>query len=291
VKSFTLNSQKRLKLGILKTLLSSKGFIMKKKKAVELVSFFWLFLILLIGHGSKMYGSYPWAVYPSKFFYHIHMNDVQKVKKCLKAGADVNEQYRRSLYSHSTTTVLHEAAWLGNLAVLKVLLKTKGIKIDARSDDGEIPFMAAAFWNRENCMKLLLAKGAAINAQNDQKDTALHMIAKSTNQLFCDSCLRVGKNAIFFLLKAGADQSIKNNEDKTPFDYATEEIKEIMEPFIKKVDEKNLVDEDPSCSICYEEEPEKSMRILDCEHSFHKVCIEQWFVKSKTCPICRGEVS
>lgn len=31
----------------------------------------------------------------------------------------------------------------------------------------------------------------------------------------------------------------------------------------------------------------KVMTLYNCEHSFHKVCIEKWLKKSNSCPICR----
>jgi hypothetical protein len=42
------------------------------------------------------------------------------------------------------------------------------------------------------------------------------------------------------------------------------------------------------CSICLENNNENSVKLSKCkEHAFHKDCIEKWFTKSKTCPICK----
>ena len=57
---------------------------------------------------------------------------------------------------------------------------------------------------------------------------------------------------------------------------------------IKNVDLENLINE---CSICLEQYKlnEKIIK-LDCEHIFHKSCINLWFQNNNSCPICRDNV-
>jgi hypothetical protein len=31
-------------------------------------------------------------------------------------------------------------------------------------------------------------------------------------------------------------------------------------------------------------------RVLDCKHCFHLSCIDTWFIRSKRCPTCKGEI-
>lgn len=45
----------------------------------------------------------------------------------------------------------------------------------------------------------------------------------------------------------------------------------------------------PSCSICLMDISNNSKR-LDCNHQFHKNCIDRWLIRKDTCPICRREV-
>ena len=44
---------------------------------------------------------------------------------------------------------------------------------------------------------------------------------------------------------------------------------------------------DYSCSICIDVIDEKTITLKKCGHTFHKFCIQQWYQKSNTCPLCR----
>ena len=50
--------------------------------------------------------------------------------------------------------------------------------------------------------------------------------------------------------------------------------------------------EDPKCSICQEEfnDGQRLRRIEECEHYFHKSCIDTWFTTHNNCPMCRTSV-
>jgi len=41
-----------------------------------------------------------------------------------------------------------------------------------------------------------------------------------------------------------------------------------------------------TCSICLEE-LESNVRTLECLHSFHIPCLENWKQRQRTCPVCR----
>lgn len=38
------------------------------------------------------------------------------------------------------------------------------------------------------------------------------------------------------------------------------------------------------CAICHTGE---NLVPLECQHEFHQACIDQWFKRSRTCPVCR----
>lgn len=47
-----------------------------------------------------------------------------------------------------------------------------------------------------------------------------------------------------------------------------------------------------SCPICLEAiAAQSTVCKLHCQHTFHQVCLWTWLDESKTCPVCRKEVS
>lgn len=44
--------------------------------------------------------------------------------------------------------------------------------------------------------------------------------------------------------------------------------------------------DDPECSICYENIARSQCKRLGCGHLFHKMCIYKW--NNNTCPLCRA---
>ena len=47
-----------------------------------------------------------------------------------------------------------------------------------------------------------------------------------------------------------------------------------------------------TCSICLIDiEKNDDIQFLDCFHSFHKNCINSWFLKKKSCPNCKLKLS
>lgn len=43
------------------------------------------------------------------------------------------------------------------------------------------------------------------------------------------------------------------------------------------------------CGICFENMTFLKSKKLDCNHLFHKSCIERWYLNKTTCPLCREE--
>ena len=78
-----------------------------------------------------------------------------------------------------------------------------------KDDDGEVFFDVA---------KLLMERGADVNASSINHDTPLHQASRL-----------VSLKVAWCLLKYGADPNVKNGDGKTPFQLAREHIKEQME--------------------------------------------------------------
>ena len=84
-------------------------------------------------------------------------------------------------------------------------------------------------------------------------------------------------------------QPNQNIEDLPNYFKNVKQINEVlgMPKYIHKKDECLLKD----CSICLEKlEYKKYKRILPCcKNVFHKTCIDKWFKKNSSCPICRHD--
>jgi len=76
------------------------------------------------------------------------------------------------------TTPLHDAAQNGREEVMKLLL-SKGADINARQNDGTTPLLYAAGRGQKGCVEILLANGADVNATDTKGNTAISFAAAS----------------------------------------------------------------------------------------------------------------
>lgn len=45
------------------------------------------------------------------------------------------------------------------------------------------------------------------------------------------------------------------------------------------------------CPICYDNVKPNAARVLSCNHTFHKSCVNKWLRTCSTCPMCRAPVA
>ena len=75
-----------------------------------------------------------------------------------------------------------------------------------------------------------------------------------------------------------------NNNDPHPNGMMQHEIDDLNYEIYHKGDK----DEDPECTICLETvNEEEEVRVLECGHTFHKLCIDKWLILQRYCPYCR----
>ncbi|GBN29040.1 Ankyrin-3 [Araneus ventricosus] len=103
--------------------------------------------------------------------------------------------------------LLHRASQFGHQKVLEILLG-KGFEIDARWDNCT-PLHYAVIHNRCEIARLLISKGANVNAQNEEGMTALHWIARGNSV-----------EMLQILLNGGADASIRDKENRSVTEIA-----------------------------------------------------------------------
>jgi ankyrin repeat protein len=189
--------------------------------------------------------------------------DVEKVKKLLKEGANVNAKdkigrsplHKAAFYRHIEIvkllienganvnakdnygyTPLHDAAISGHIEIVKLLIEN-GAYVNAKSYLDWTPLHYAAFYGHIEIVKLLIEKGANVNAKDNYGWTPLHYAAFYGH-------IEVVK----LLIEHGADPNIKNNKGKTAIDLAREkgysEIVKLIEEFksfqILKVEKKEV---------------------------------------------------
>ena len=54
---------------------------------------------------------------------------------------------------------------------------------------------------------------------------------------------------------------------------------------LKSIDSSTLLNKE--CSICLESFDTKNTIVLNCNHYFHRECINEWLLINNSCPICR----
>ena len=93
--------------------------------------------------------------------------NVMEVRKLLKQGIDPN-----AAVDASGITALMQAAMIGDTAIVKLLLN-KGANVNAKEQSGMTALMNAAAFGDAEMVKLLIDKGADIHTTNNEGITAL----------------------------------------------------------------------------------------------------------------------
>ncbi|MCK5667290.1 MAG: ankyrin repeat domain-containing protein, partial [Thiotrichaceae bacterium] len=129
-----------------------------------------------------------------------------------RSDVDVNSQA-----GEHESTALMGAVDNNNTEAIKILLN-KGAKIDAIDSDGWTALFSAAKNNSSEAIEMLLKEGANIDAVDRYGETALFLAVKR-------DCVEATK----LLLQSGADVTIKNWLREAAIDYALDsEIKELL---------------------------------------------------------------
>ncbi len=105
----------------------------------------------------------------------VYRNDVDLVRRLIKAGADV------SAANDYGATPLSEAAVVGNVDVLKALLDA-GAAVDARNADGQTALMVIARTSNIEAAQLLIRRGADVNAMESWRGQTALMWAAAQSQ-------------------------------------------------------------------------------------------------------------
>lgn len=115
-------------------------------------------------------------------FFSIHDaakdGDADSVKKFLDQGVDINSQAGKW-----GNTPLHEAAFWGNVEVVRLLI-SKEANVDAKDYYGCTPLHDAVDYGNLEILELLLGKNTYVNALNEDGQTPLDLASlKNTAKL------------------------------------------------------------------------------------------------------------
>ena len=102
----------------------------------------------------------------------VEANDVSAARKFInQAPRRINEQ-RPS----DGTTALNAAALRGNLEMVKLLIR-RGAKVNATNRDGNTPLHAAVFLCQTEVVKYLLEKGASTSKRNHRRESPIDVVS------------------------------------------------------------------------------------------------------------------
>lgn len=171
----------------------------------------------------------------------ISRHDDLLAAKLVHRGANVNSQL-----SKADSTPLLDAIYNGTINIIKLLLE-KGADPNQHGtinrNQPTFPLLLAADKGDTNIGRVLLAHGAAVNEQDAEDFSALHIAARNGNDAFvkmlltdfeADQTLRLPNGSLpihsaaargnpesmELLLNFGADVNVTNNDGKTPLHWA-----------------------------------------------------------------------
>src|SRR5579862_2540643 len=152
-------------------------------------------------------------------FETLRMGDTKMAKAAIEAGGDVQSQSTKRYTDAARTaeryTPLHLAAFTGNVDVARLLIE-KGADLNARDFMKETPLHVAAQYGQMDVARLLIEKAAALgineflNAQDERDASPLHWAAA-----------RGHPDIAALLIGQGADVNSKAARRNTPLHWAS----------------------------------------------------------------------
>jgi ankyrin repeat protein len=153
---------------------------------------------------------------------------IAAVEAALATVPNLNEPFSKSL---GVTYLAEAAAKIRNIDILKLLVE-KGANVNAKDKKGGTPLHDAARFNTLEVVKFLVEKGAVVNAETAHKYTPLYMSVMNT---YDDSIAP-------YLIEKGADVNIQNADGFTPLIQAISFNPEIVKLLIEKGADVNVTD-------------------------------------------------
>ncbi|XP_063408624.1 E3 ubiquitin-protein ligase MIB2-like isoform X1 [Mytilus trossulus] len=144
------------------------------------------------------------------------------------------------------STAMHIAAANDRVEIASVLQSKGRADINIRDSMKRTPLILAVSQGKKKTMELLITVGCDVNAQDSSGNTALHVaqVKKNLGQAVAlDKAASSSQDTaiICLLLESGASIEIKNDEGKTPLDFANDEmVKHFMKTLAKRAKKKDF---------------------------------------------------
>ena len=142
-------------------------------------------------------------VVPGEISWACNMGEVATVAAWLDSGNDPDEGTESVADGR---TLLYAAAQRGGPEMIRMLI-AKGATVDARDDRGWTPLLTAAFENNMWAMEILIALGANVNAQLVSSNYSVLMEAVENEYHYA----AIEPEDVLFLLRSGADYTLRNH--------------------------------------------------------------------------------
>jgi len=144
-----------------------------------------------------------------EFIAAVKSEDVERIKRLIELGADVNVRYSFDYFNrkYRNANVLFQAVLDQNLEIINILIEA-GADVNARDANNETPLFCVANQWVDEMIDMLCKAGADVNVQDKYGNTAL---------IYAASILQI--DIIKSLIQKGADVNIRNKQGKTALDY------------------------------------------------------------------------
>ncbi|XP_003424459.1 putative ankyrin repeat protein RF_0381 isoform X1 [Nasonia vitripennis] len=162
-------------------------------------------LRLLLDHGAEI-GDSSCSVKTSFDSALLYWNE-QAVRLFIERGVDL----RKCILGNSKSSSLYDAALNNGKSVLKFLVDSGHFNIEQKYGSGLTALHLASFWNKFNCVKFLLKRGANINNNNVFGETPLYSAIQNGHA-----------ESVRLLLTYDADVNVKTTRNQTILSAALE---------------------------------------------------------------------
>ncbi|GLE00056.1 hypothetical protein PINS_up008783 [Pythium insidiosum] len=148
--------------------------------------------------------------------------------------------------------------------------------------------LAGLFWFLVGNM-WVISDGARCDDGSTLYQLALWMIVISYTKIFLPCILLLALLPVICFCLPCVIRLLNRLQDPMRGKGATQEAISRLET--KKFAPAMFAPDDSSCCICLNEyELSQELRVLPCEHHFHKECVDEWLLVNATCPTCRKPI-